>query len=85
MSPNSKLETIKFLTVDEITRLLTVISNKRDKAILLIAYQHGLRASEIGLLQIRDLDFQKQRIMIHWLKGSLSPAFTHCNRMKSGF
>ena len=72
MPRTSKLETIKFLTVDEITRLLGVISDKRDKAIFLIAYRHGLRASEIGLLQIQDLDFQKQRIMIHRLKGSLS-------------
>jgi integrase len=72
MPRNSKLETIKFLTLDELSRLLGVISDKRDKAIFLVAYRHGLRASEVGLLNVQDLDFQKQRIMIHRLKGSLS-------------
>lgn len=60
-----KLETIKFLTLDELLRLLDVIFDKWDKAIYLIAYRYGLRASEIGLLNVQDLDFQKQRILIH--------------------
>jgi integrase len=68
----SKLETIKFLTLNEINRLFSVIQDKRDKAIFLLGYWHGLRASEIGLLNVQDLDFQKQRIMVHRLKGSLS-------------
>ena len=37
-----------------------------------MTYRHGLRASEIGLLQTQDFDFQKQRVMIHRLKGSHS-------------
>ncbi len=57
-----KTETIKFLTLDEIQRLLGIISDKRDKAIFLIGYRHGLRASEIGLLQIQDLDCCKFKI-----------------------
>lgn len=72
MPRSSKLETIKFLTLDETNRLFGVIQEKRDKAIFLIGYRHGLRASEIGLLQIQDLDFERQRIMIHRLKGSHS-------------
>ena len=36
------------------------------------AYRHGLRASEIGMLHLQDFDFQKQRVMIHRLKGSIS-------------
>jgi type 1 fimbriae regulatory protein FimB len=63
---------IKFLTPDETTRLFAVIKDKRDKAIFLTAYVHGLRASEIGLLQNTDLDFKQLRIMIHRLKGSRS-------------
>jgi integrase len=65
MARSQKSETIKFLTLDETHRLLGVIQNKRDKAIFLTAYRHGLRASEIGLLQLQDFDFQKQRVMIH--------------------
>lgn len=65
-------ETIKFLTLDEIKRLFLVIKDRRDKAIFLVAYRHGLRASEIGLLQVSDIDFKEMRIMIHRLKGSKS-------------
>jgi len=65
-------ETIRFLTFDEIKRLLAAITNKRDRALFLIAYRHGLRASEIGLLRIPDLDLKRLRLMIHRLKGSLS-------------
>ena len=67
-----RTETIKFLTLDETKRLFGVIADKRDKAIFLIAYRHGLRASEIGLLKESDIDFKKLRLMLHRLKGSLS-------------
>ncbi len=65
-------ETIKFLTLDETRRLFEWITDKRDKAIFLVAYRHGLRASEIGLLRADDLDLKRLRIMLHRLKGSLS-------------
>lgn len=65
-------ETIKFLTLDETRRLFAGISDKRDKAIFLLAYRHGLRASEIGLLRVSDLDLRRLRVMLHRLKGSLS-------------
>ena len=47
---------IHFLTQDELRQLFKVIRSKRDKAIFLVAYRHGLRASEIGLLQRVDMD-----------------------------
>jgi type 1 fimbriae regulatory protein FimB len=65
-------ETIKFLTLDETRRLFKAITDKRDKAIFLLAYRHGLRVSEIGLLQVSDLDLKRLRVMLHRLKGSLS-------------
>lgn len=67
-----RTQTIKFLTLDETQRLFSVIKDRRDKAIFLISYRHGLRASEVGLLQTGDLDFKKLRVMVHRLKGSLS-------------
>ena len=67
-----RAETIKFLTLDETTRLFAAITDKRDKAIFLLAYRHGLRASEVGLLQVSDLDMKRMRVMIHRLKGSIS-------------
>src|SRR2546426_11056282 len=63
---------IHFLTQDELRRLFKVIRSKRDKAIFLVAYRHGLRASEIGLLQRADVDAKQGRVNIHRLKGSIS-------------
>lgn len=66
---------ITFLTQDELRRLFKVIKSKRDKAIFLVAYRHGLRASEIGLLQRVDVDMKQVRISVHRLKGSLSAVY----------
>jgi site-specific recombinase XerD len=63
---------IHFLTQDELRQLFKVIRSKRDRAIFLVAYRHGLRASEIGLLQRADVDAKQGRISIHRLKGSIS-------------
>jgi site-specific recombinase XerD len=67
--------TIHFLTQDELRRLFKVMKSKRDRAIFLVAYRHGLRASEIGLLQRADVDAKQGRISIHRLKGSLSAVY----------
>jgi site-specific recombinase XerD len=73
--PRSRTETIKFLSLDELRRLFAAVGEgarnaKRNKALFLIAYRHGLRASELGLLRTDDLDFRKLRIMVHRVKGS---------------
>jgi integrase len=67
--------TINFLTQDELRQLFKVIRSKRDKAIFLVVYRHGLRASEIGLLQRADVDAKQGRISIHRLKGSISGVY----------
>jgi len=67
--------TIHFLTQDELRQLFKVIRSKRDKAIFLVAYRHGLRASEIGLLQRADVDAKQGRISIHRLQGSISGVY----------
>src|SRR2546423_8643811 len=67
--------TIHFLTQDELRQLFKVMHSKRDKAIFLVAYRHGLRASEIGLLQRADVDVKQGRISIHRLKGSISGVY----------
>src|SRR6266436_6721035 len=66
---------IHFLTQDELRRLFKVIRSKRDKAMFLVAYRHGLRASEIGLLQRADVDAKQGRVNIHRLKGSISGVY----------
>jgi hypothetical protein len=42
---------IHFLTQPGRRALFRVITRKRDRALFLVAYRHGLRASEVGLLQ----------------------------------
>ncbi len=49
---------ITYLTQDEVKRLFAAIKGKRDRALFNLAYHHGLRASEVGLLQITDLDLK---------------------------
>jgi type 1 fimbriae regulatory protein FimB len=68
----SRTRTIRFLTPEELKALLGGIRDKRDRAIFLVAYRHGLRASEIGLLRTNDLDLKGLRLMVHRLKGSHS-------------
>lgn len=73
--PRLRTDTIKFLTDDETGRLFQQIgTNRRDRAMFLIAYRHGLRASEIGLLRLEDIDLKTLRLMVHRLKGSHSGA-----------
>lgn len=43
-----------FLTDPEWERLYNVITNVRDRAIFQVALHAGLRASEVGMLQMRD-------------------------------
>jgi site-specific recombinase XerD len=62
---------IHFLTQPELRTLLQAITRTRDRALFLIAYRHGLRASEVGMLRVDDLNFEQQRITIHRVKRSL--------------
>ena len=71
-------ETIRFLTLDETARLFRAIGpHRRYRALFLVAYRHGLRASEVGLLRVEDIDLKTLRIMVHRLKGSHSGMHPH--------
>jgi type 1 fimbriae regulatory protein FimB len=73
MPRSPRTETIRFLTLDELGRLLAATrGSARDRALFLLAYRHGLRASEVGLLRADDLDLRALRLVVHRLKGSLS-------------
>lgn len=67
-----RTDAIKFLTLDETKRLFSVIKNrsKRDSAIFLIAYRHGLRASEVGELRTVDINWKQLRLRLYRKKGS---------------
>ena len=70
-----KTDTIHYLTQDELTRLFGVVESKRNQAIFRVAYTYGLRASEIGLLAQDDVDFDRLKIRIRRLKGSISSEY----------
>jgi len=57
-----------YLTQDEIHRLFAVIESPRDRAIFRLTYHRGLRASELGMIQVGD--YHGGRILINRLKGS---------------
>jgi len=63
----------KALTPEEIQRVLRVASeSKRNLAMILLAYRHWMRASEVCELRLSDLDLKNGQITIRRLKGSLT-------------
>lgn len=81
----------KYLIADQIRELLRVIRPPRDQAIFRLAYHHGLRASEIGMIQMSDYRpgrrAENDYLLIERLKGSIGgdtkliPAAAHAIRM----
>ena len=64
-------------TQDDITAILDVISSssktpKRDAAIILLAFNTGLRCSDIRNLQLHNIDWEKQELRIVQQKTGLS-------------
>lgn len=57
---------------EEMQRFFKAINSTRDRAIFRIMYHAGLRASEIGLREMRDYIPRTDRLMISRLKGSNS-------------
>jgi site-specific recombinase XerD len=54
--------------------------SSRDWAMIVLAYRHGMRASEVCGLEMRDLDLRNGSITIRRLKGSLTtvqPLYQH--------
>lgn len=65
----------KYLTQEELTAFFLVIKDPRDMAMFDLTYKYGLRASEIGLLTLNDIDFETNQIFIHRLKKSASHVY----------
>jgi site-specific recombinase XerD len=59
---------IKYMTEEELARLFKVIASVRDRAIFRVGYHRGLRASEVGLLQMSDYRPAAGRLYVHRLK-----------------
>jgi type 1 fimbriae regulatory protein FimB len=65
-----------FLTEAEMKRFLDAARlgrhGPRDYAMMLMAYRHGLRVSELVDLRLKDLDLETGRLFVKRKKGSLS-------------
>jgi len=57
------------LTRDEITKIISVTSNKKHQLIISLAYGAGLRVSEIISLKIKDINLAELTIHIKEAKG----------------
>ncbi len=68
--------TKNFLTQSEMKKFLEAARKGRhgvrDYCLMLTAYRHGLRVSELIDIRHKDLDFDSARIYVRRLKGSLS-------------
>src|SRR5260370_16812958 len=63
---------MKALSQDEILKVLKVASeDRRNLAMILLGLKHGMRASEICQLELKDVDLKNGEITIRRLKGSL--------------
>jgi len=65
-----------YLTEKEVRKILEAARNGRhgvrDHCLLLIAYRHGLRVSELVDLRLKDLDLETGRVYVRRVKGRLS-------------
>ncbi len=60
------------LTQREVLSVLKFASDsKRNQVMILLAFRHGLRASEVCALKLGDVDLKNGTITIRRLKGSL--------------
>lgn len=63
---------MKALTHDEILKVLKAVGDSaRDLAMILLGFRHGMRASEVCALELKDVDLKNGEITIRRLKGSL--------------
>jgi len=62
------------MEIEEVRRLMRVITSKRDRSAFLIAYNRGLRAHEVGLLMLSD--FNRDRLFVRRGKGSISQEYS---------
>ena len=71
-----------YLTPAELLAVLKIARAKstRDWCMILVAYRHGLRASEVCGLKLADLDLRTGSITLRRLKGSMhqtQPLYSH--------
>jgi len=74
--PNSAYRVREYLTQKEVDRLIEAAKRRgrngaRDAAAILLAYRHGLRASELCALRWSQIDLQHGRLHVNRSKGGI--------------
>lgn len=74
--PNAEYRPREYLTEAEVDRLIEAARNRgrngaRDAAAILLAYRHGLRASELVALQWAHIDLRHGRLHVNRAKGGI--------------
>jgi integrase len=74
--PNSAYRPREYLTPAEVERLIEAARKRgrngpRDAAAILIAYRHGLRASELCFLRWAQIDLRHGRLHVNRAKGGI--------------
>jgi len=67
-------QSMLFLEPSEVLSVLRTAKAKgaREWAMILLAYKHGMRASEVCNLRLEDIDLKNGNVVVDRLKGSLS-------------
>jgi integrase len=68
----TELEENMYLQPEEIRALFECIESRRDRAIFRVVYHHGLRAHEVGLLEMSSYRDRDGLLYIRRGKGSIS-------------
>jgi type 1 fimbriae regulatory protein FimB/type 1 fimbriae regulatory protein FimE len=74
--PNSTYRPREYLTEKEVDRLIETArkrgrNGQRDAAAILLAYRHGLRASELCTLRWAQVDLRNGRLHVNRAKGGI--------------
>jgi len=51
-------------SIEQISKLISIIPNIRDRAIFIVLYKTGMRANEFLNLNVDDVDFEKRQIKV---------------------
>ena len=78
--PNAEYRSREHLTEPEVERLIEAVKGNRwghrDATMVLVAFRHGLRASELVDLHWDQIDLERALLHVRRLKNG-SPATTH--------
>jgi integrase/recombinase XerD len=61
--------TIRYFNHAQTIQFFSVITDPRDRALFVTIYHYGLRVSEATLLQVEDVDLERERIVIRRVKN----------------